>query len=324
MLDNGRVAKDMAPNGVARIIIKRIGGRVRKSVIKWYEVGMRRIDSARSDTKNDSGLVILVTGASSGIGRCVATRLSDKGHRVYGTSRHKSNNTSYKYQMIEMDVDLDDSVSRGIEHILSRERRLDVVVNNAGYGLAGSIEDTTLSEAKAQFETNFFGVMRVCRAALPAMRAQQSGYIVNISSMAGRFSLAFQGLYSASKFAVEGFSEALCAEVRRLGIHVVLVEPGDFKTGFTSSRVRAEGANQNSPYYEKYAKLLTKMESCELRGPTPERVAYVIEQIISDPSPRMRYLTGLFNQKFTAVVKHLMSHRVFEWLVLRYYGYFKR
>ncbi len=170
--------------------------------------------------------VVLVTGASSGIGKCCAEYLSQQGYRVYGTSRRtdstdseQSSSKSNLFQMIQMDVTDESFVKKGIDYIIARESRIDVLVNNAGLAIIGSLEDTTIEEAKSQLETNFFGALRVCRAVLPVMRRQRAGYIVSISSIGGLIGLPFQSAYCASKFALEGAMEALRLEVRPFGIH---------------------------------------------------------------------------------------------------------
>ena len=184
--------------------------------------------------------VVLITGASSGIGKTCADYLEALGHKVYGASRslgHKSSSEVITEEIrgkgwirVGMDVTNEKSVEQGVAHILKAEGRLDAVINSAGYGISGSVEDTAIEEAYSQFETNFFGVLRVCRAVLPIMRKQKSGCIINMSSIAGIISLPFQGLYCASKFALEGMTEALRLEVKPFGIHVVLIEPGNFRT----------------------------------------------------------------------------------------------
>jgi NAD(P)-dependent dehydrogenase (short-subunit alcohol dehydrogenase family) len=218
-----------------------------------------------------------------------------------------------------MDVDVDSSVARGIEWVLEREGRLDVLVNNAGYGAAGSVEDTSMEEAKAQFETNFFGVLRACRAALPIMREQRAGYIVTIGSLAGRVGLPFQGLYSASKFALEGLSEALRLEVRPFGIYVVLIEPGDFNTTFTARRQRTAASLENPAYRARYETALNIMEADERRGAHPLKVARLLENVIQDPAPRLRYTTGPLYQRAAALLRKVVPDRLYEWGVAKYY-----
>lgn len=267
---------------------------------------------------NDHSRVVLITGASSGIGRACAEHLGQQGYRVYGTSR-QADREAGNFELIQMDVNNADSVRRGVENILSREGQLDVVVNNAGFGIAGAVEDTSLAEARSQFETNFFGVMRVCRAVLPVMRQQRQGYIVNISSIGGIISIPFQALYCASKFALEGFTEALRAEMRSYGIRVVLIEPGDFHTNFTVHRRRVALAKQDTPYQDKFIKALEVMESDETSGPGPERIAFLLDRIINTPRPRLRYLIGPASQRIAVRLKKVLPSRIFEWLIMKNY-----
>lgn len=262
--------------------------------------------------------VVLITGASSGIGQACADRLHRRGLRVYGTSRHPQPIPG-SFDMIQMDVDSDESVQAGVALVCEREGRLDVVVSNAGCGIAGAIEDTSTEEAKAQFETNFFGTLRVCRAALPIMRAQRSGTIINISSIGGLFGIPFQGLYSASKHAVEGLSESLSMEVRRWGIRVVLVEPGDLRTGFTAARRQTAQCRENRAYQACFDAALQVIEHDETHGASPEQVARLVERIIRSRSPRLRYVVGPFYETVSVIAKRVLPPRLFEWIIARYY-----
>jgi len=267
--------------------------------------------------------VILVTGASSGIGRACAERLAHLGHRVYGTSRRApfppAPAPPGAPTMLPLDVDQDESVQRAVSFIIEQAGRLDVVVNNAGFGIGGALEDCSIEEARALFETNFFGVLRVCRAALPVMRQQGGGTIINISSLGGIIALPFQALYSASKFAVEGLSEALRMEVQPLGIHVVLVEPGDTRTGFTDARRKSPATPQNPAYAEACARALKVAESDERSGASPEQVARVVERIVHQRSPRPRYRVGPAFQKLAVVLKSILPNRLFLWALSKYY-----
>jgi NAD(P)-dependent dehydrogenase (short-subunit alcohol dehydrogenase family) len=272
--------------------------------------------------------VVLITGASSGIGKACAHHLYWKGYKVYGTSRCApwpsdapiaGTDQPETFRLIPMDVTSDESVRQGVQWILEREGHLDVVVNNAGYGLAGAVEDTELEEAKAQMETNFFGVDRLCRAALPIMRQQGGGYLVSISSIGGLIGIPFQGLYSASKFAVEGLMESLRAEVKPYGIRVVLIEPGDFHTGFTASRRKTRSAEPGTIYATRFAKALAVMEKDETRGPSPEQVGYLLERIITKKSPRLRYMIGPLSEKVAVGLKKILPSGLFEWAIMMYY-----
>lgn len=211
--------------------------------------------------------------------------------------------------MIPMDVGDDESVARAIGFVAEREGRLDVVVNNAGAGLGGAIEDTTVAEAKALFETNFFGVHRVCRAVLPILRAQGEGCIVNISSIGGVVTIPFQGFYSASKYAVESLSDALRIELRPFGIHVVVVQPGDFRTGFTESRVMSEESGGTSVYAERCSSAVSQMERDERNGGDPNQLADLFTRIVEARPPRPRYVVGMPLQKAAAALKPLVPDR---------------
>jgi NAD(P)-dependent dehydrogenase (short-subunit alcohol dehydrogenase family) len=275
----------------------------------------------------NSKRVVLITGASSGIGQASAQHLHQKGYQVYGTSRKIQRHTSRVSQaegaadfpMLHMDVDSDQSVRQGVDYILKKEGRIDVVVNNAGFGIAGAVEDTSIEEAKAQFETSVWGAFRVCRAILPIMRKQHSGYIVNISSIGGQIAIPFQGLYSAAKFALEGLTEALSMEVRPFGIHVVLIEPGDCKTQFTANRCRTLGSQKNRAYMERCNTAVGIMEHDETYGIAPHKVAQLLERIIRTPRPRLRYKVGAASQKIAVTLKKIMPGRFFERLLMMYY-----
>ncbi len=260
---------------------------------------------------------VLITGASSGIGQACARYLAARGYHVLGTSRRPQVG-SEPFEMIQMDVTDDESVRRGVQQVLEKAGRIDAVVNNAGWGFGGSVEDTSLQEAHELFEANFFGALRVCHAVLPAMRARHSGCIVNISSIGGRIGLPYQPMYSATKFAVEGLSEALRIEVRQFGIHVALVEPGDTRTGFTDNRRRTL-ACAGSAYAAKCDSALGVAEHDERAGPGPEGVARTVERILRSRSPRLRYRVASVLQQAAVVAKNVLPGGMFEWVMRMYY-----
>jgi len=265
--------------------------------------------------------VVLITGTSSGLGKACAAYLSNQGMKVYGTSRHPEKLTPVPlWTTLTMDVREAVSVEAGVATILKREGRLDVVVNNAGFGIAGAIEDTPIDEAQAQFDTNFFGTLRVIKAVLPTMRQQGSGTIINTGSIGGLIGLPFQGLYSATKFALEGLSEALSKEVRPWGIHVVLVEPGDFRTAFTSNRQIIKKSTPDSPYWEFFSRALAIMKQDESQGADPQRVARLVARIICTPHPRPRYRVGFWSQKAVATLKAFLPDRLFDSIIRSHYG----
>jgi NAD(P)-dependent dehydrogenase (short-subunit alcohol dehydrogenase family) len=264
--------------------------------------------------ENSASKVILITGASSGIGKACAEHLASRGHRVFGTSRNNPGKRG-AVEILSMDVTDDRSVREGVLRVAGEAGRIDVVVNNAGMGIAGAVEETSVEEAKRQFETNFFGILRVCRAALPILRRQGSGLIVNMSSIGGLMGLPFEGLYSASKFALEGMSEALRLEVRQFGIHVVLVEPGDFKTQFSANRVWTKESGETSAYSVSRGAVLRVIEHDEQNAPDSLNVARLVGKIVDQKSPAPRYPVGLFLQKLAVWLKRVLPAGGFERII---------
>jgi len=268
--------------------------------------------------------VVLLTGASSGIGKATAEWLMERGFRVYGTSRKaaaenagrpdKTSASGGFVAMIPLDVTSEESVENAVRTVLEREGRIDVLVSNAGMGIAGSIEDTSLGEAQEQFDVNFFGTLRTIRHVLPVMRKQGRGRIIVVSSVAGLISIPFQSMYSASKYALEALVEALRHEVAPFGIKACLVEPGDTRTGFTSSRVIAEAAGEDSPYYARFRKSLGRMEHDEQNGAPPEKVARAIHGMIMRKNPPIRRAVGP-GYKTILFLKRLLPSRLVEKLV---------
>ena len=259
--------------------------------------------------------VVLVTGASSGLGAATAAHLATLGHRVYAASRRGTVDSASAAVPLTMDVDDEASVGEAVDAVWAREGRIDVVVNCAGFGVAGAIEDTPVAMAQAQFNTNVFGVLRVCQRVLPVMRRAGAGVIVNVTSIAGELSLPFQGVYSASKFAVEGLSEALRAEVRPFGIDVVLVQPGDFRTGFTAARRVVETGG--SPYAERAGRALAIAARDEGAGADPRHVARLIARIVASRRRKLRYVTGPSAQEWLMRLRYVMPGR---WLIARHFG----
>jgi NAD(P)-dependent dehydrogenase (short-subunit alcohol dehydrogenase family) len=235
--------------------------------------------------------VVLITGASSGVGQSTARLFSQRGYRVFGTSRNPASaETMPAVEMLPLDVRADDSARACVEAVSSRGGRLDVLINNAGYELAGAVEELTQDEAKAQFETNFFGVVRMVDAVLPLMRRQKRGHIVNVSSLAGISSIPFLGIYCASKFALEGYTEALRYEVKPFNIHVSMTEAGFLKTPMMNHR---QVATNRMPDYDPWReRALNAIRASEEKAPGPDLVAETLLEIISSDRPRLRHLIG--------------------------------
>ncbi len=234
--------------------------------------------------------VALITGASSGFGQLTATLLAQKGYRVFGTSRKEHVGTPKEFEMLRLDVQSDQSVRSCMQQLLRLVDRIDLLVNNAGQVHASPIEETSLEQAKDVFETNFWGVVRITNAVLPIMRQQHGGHIINVSSLAGLIGVIGQGFYSASKFALEGYSEALSHEVRQFNIKISLIEPGFFKTNLHHA------ASQGTHVLVDYQALREAVESAVkqaiLQGGDPEKVARTIVSVAQNKSPRLRYRVG--------------------------------
>ncbi|AEI64986.1 SDR family oxidoreductase [Corallococcus macrosporus] len=267
--------------------------------------------------------VVLITGASSGIGQACAEVLGARGHAVHGTSRHPRAHGAH-HRMQVLDVTDDDSVRRAVAAVLAAEGRLDVVVNCAGFVLSGAVEDVSIDEARRQLDTNFLGVLRVCQAVLPTMRAQRSGLIVNISSMGGAAGLPFQGLYSASKFALEGLTESLRLEVASFGIEATLLQPGDVRTRVREYRVRAQRSGPGSAYRETFERVMALVESGEGAGVAPEQVARKVLSLVERQRVDVRYSVGHLSQRAALVSKRLLPARTFEHIVMALHGLSRR
>lgn len=262
--------------------------------------------------------VALVTGASLGIGQSCAALLAQKGYRVYGASR--SAVSVSPVLPVKMDVTLDHSVCEACDSIIQREGRLDVLINSAGMGMGGSLEDTSPTEARDQFEVNLIGVLRVCRAALPIMRQQGSGCIVNIGSIGGLVAIPYQGAYSASKFALEGLTECLRMEVKRFGIRVILIEPGDHRTAFSKNRRMTEASSENPAYRAACTRAVQRMIADEEAGPPPDDVARLVYKVIRTRNPRLRYTAGPRAQRAAVWLKRYAPNALVEKIISTYYA----
>ncbi len=261
--------------------------------------------------------VILITGASSGIGAVTATYLSENGFQVYGTSRNlKQENLNF--EMLKLDVLDRSSIDRAVDHILEKEGKIDVLINNAGMGITGAIEETPIEEMRKVFQTNFFGTLEVIQSVTPHMRNQGSGLIINVTSIAGYMGLPFRGIYSATKGSLEIAAEALSIETKRFGIKVVNVAPGDFATNIASGRYHTP-VFKDSPYAEIYQRNLDLMDAHVDSGQNPIVMAHKILKIINDPNPKLHYKVGESIQKFSIVLKSILPDRLYEKLIMNHY-----
>jgi short-subunit dehydrogenase len=278
--------------------------------------------------KKHYGDVVLVTGASSGIGKATAEFLVKNGFKVYGTSRKvleevaidiSSSTGGGFFHMIQLDVRSEDSAKHAVEYVLQKEGHIDILINNAGFGIAGSVEDTSIEEAYSQMDTNFFGMLRMSKSVLPSMRKQKKGLIINVSSVAGVISIPYQSMYSASKYAIEAVTEALRMELKPFGVKAAMVEPGDTKTGFTDKRIYVAASKDSSAYKDRFEKSIKVMEVSETNGPTPEKVVVkAIAKIISRKNPPVRITAG-FSYKLIVFLKRLLPSRFVEFVVSKLY-----
>ncbi|HTO21807.1 MAG TPA: SDR family NAD(P)-dependent oxidoreductase [Spirochaetia bacterium] len=266
--------------------------------------------------------VIVITGASSGFGAAAAERLALGNHRVYGLSVDAVRPAlahGGRLRHLRVDIRHEAEVRRAIRAILRREKRIDVLVNNAGLGVAGAVDETTTEEARNLFDVNFWGLHRLCRQVVPQMRRQGHGTIINVGSLAGFQAIPFQGFYSASKFAVEGISEALSMELKPFGIRVCVVEPGDAATSFVRNRVYAR-QSRRSAYGARFRSVMRTVERDEENGLDPDVVGRCIARIAERGPRRFRYMVGDPLQRAAVRVKHLVPHALFEGGALILFG----
>lgn len=264
--------------------------------------------------------VILITGISSGFGKATAGLLAENGHIVYGTIRKKAVSDT-KVHYLKMDLTDIESIKTAVSSVLENEGRIDILINNAGMHSGGPIETTPLETINLQMETNFLGMVNVIREVLPAMRLQGGGIIINFSSIGGLMGLPFQAFYSASKFAIEGFSEALRMEVHHFNIKVILINAGDFHTSNSANRrnflVRS---GMNDPYKGQFEKTLSIIEHDESKGWEPDVLARKLVKVVNCTNPRERYIIASFEQKLAVVLKYILPGKLFRMILQDHYN----
>ncbi|MCM0647184.1 SDR family oxidoreductase [Clostridium swellfunianum] len=272
--------------------------------------------------------VVLVTGASSGLGLAVATHLEKMGYTVYAGARsfkdkdkaQISTSSVENHNKIYLDVTDEESASHAVDMIVNKEGKLDILINCAAFLVLGSVEDTSVDEYKGVLETNFLGTVRMCQKVLPIMRKQKEGRIINFSSINGLMATPFQSAYTASKFAIEGMTEALSIEVQDYGIKVTLIEPSDHRSGSKNYRPHAKKADlKTSAYYDTYIKVTSKFAHDEDNGSYPEKLAEVVYKITQKKNPNLRYTVGKIDQRLSAVLKRILPARIFEKIIRGYY-----
>lgn len=263
--------------------------------------------------------VVFITGISSGFGEKTAELLAEKGHIVYGTVR-KEVESKQGIHVLKMDLTDPDSIKRAVGSVILKEGRIDILINNAGMHTGGAIETTPIENIRLQMDTNVMGLVYMLREVLPVMRKQQNGTIINFSSIGGLMGLPFQAFYSASKFAIEGLSEALRMELKPFNINVVVINPGDFHTNNTTNRRNFLANSANDPYEEQFSKSLSIIEKDENGGWPPDVLARKLVNIIETKNPHARYVIATFEQKLAVVLKNILPAGWFIKILAPHYG----
>jgi short-subunit dehydrogenase len=265
------------------------------------------------------GKVILVTGISTGFGKHISTLLAGKEYIVYGTVRDDQV-TDGRVNCIRMDLTDLETIRNGVNTIISQEGKIDVLINNGAMHSGGPLETVPLSNIRLQMETNFMGLANLTREVLPHMREKESGTIINISSIGGLMGLPFQAFYSAAKFAVEGFSEALRMEVKQFNIKVIVINPGDFHTNNTLNRRKFLPSPEDTDQYrDQFLKTLRVIEKDENNGWHPDILANKILKILKTKNPRQRYIVGSLDQKLAVYLKSFLPEKIFRKILEDHY-----
>jgi len=263
--------------------------------------------------------IIIITGISSGFGKESASLLAKAGYTVYGTVRTDCE-TEDNINTVKMDLTDTGSIFTAVDTVLRNEGRIDVLINNAGMHSGGPVEMLPPEIIKLQVDTNFMGMVHLTREVLPHMRKQGSGKIINVSSIGGMMGLPFQAFYSASKFAIEGFSEALRMEVNQFNIKVILINPGDFHTNNSANRRKYLAPSPpGDPYHLQFERTMAVIEKDEAEGWPPEILARKLLKIIECKNPKQRYIIASFEQKLAVVLKYVMPSRLFRKILEDHY-----
>ncbi len=263
--------------------------------------------------------IILITGISSGFGKQTAELLAAAGHKVYGTVR-RDVETSPSVSVLKLDLTKAESIKQTVKTIVDKEGRIDVLINNAGMHTGGPIETSPIEYIKLQMDTNFIGMVNLTREVLPVMRKQGEGTIINFSSIGGLMGLPLQAFYSASKFAIEGFSEALRMEIKQFNIKVVLINPGDFHTSNSANRRNfLAPTDSNDPYNQQYLKTMAIIEKDESNGWEPVVLAKKLVKIVDSKNPRQKYIIASFEQKLAVALKDILPGKLFAMILEDHY-----
>lgn len=262
--------------------------------------------------------VVLITGASSGIGKSIGEFLHKKGYKVYGSSRNPKHKELNGIHFVKLDVTKQETITSAIDFVIEKENRIDFLINNAGKGITGALEEIPEEEILHNFEVNYLGVLRVIRTVLPFMRKQKSGMIINITSIAGYMGLPFRGIYSATKGALELTTEAFRMELNPFNIKMTNIAPGDFATNIASGRYHTP-VYENSPYKKLYEMSLKEMDEDVAKGLPPIRMAKKVYRVMRKKNPAIHYKVGEPLQKISIALKHILPDKLYEKLLMNYY-----
>lgn len=262
--------------------------------------------------------VILITGGSSGLGKAIGEFLHHKDFVVYGTSRNPEKITNSIFPLLALDVRNTESIRHAVAEVIRISGRIDVVINNAGVGILGPVEEIPTEEIRNNFETNLYGPIEVMRAVLPQMRTQKTGLIINITSIAGYMGLPYRGIYSASKGALEILTESIRMEVKPFGIEITNVAPGEFATNIAAHRYYAP-VNQDSAYAAIYGKTIDLINEQVDAGDDPEKLAAAVYAIINTEKPNVHYKVGPLMSRFSIVLKRILPDKVYERMLMNHY-----
>ncbi|WP_299386207.1 SDR family oxidoreductase [uncultured Lacinutrix sp.] len=261
--------------------------------------------------------VILITGGSSGIGKSIGEYLKAYGYTVYGTSRSPEKYVNHPFKIVGLDVKDVATINNAVAEVIAAEGKLDVLINNAGVGITGPIEEIPEAEIQNNFDTNFFGPINVIKAVLPQMRKQNSGLVINVTSIAGYMGLPYRGVYSASKGALELLTEAFRIELKDFNVNMTNIAPGDFATNIAAGRYHAP-LKDDSPY-KKYGSVLSDIDEHVNNSSDPIAVAKMVLKVLKTKKPRTHYKVGDFMQKFSIVLKFLLPDKVYEKMLINHY-----
>ena len=263
--------------------------------------------------------VVFITGGSSGIGKAIGIQLTNRGYVVYGTSRNPDAAAKeHPFPLVTMTVNDAQSVQQAIQNVYDKEGRIDILINNAGVGITGAVEETPDEEIQQAFDTNLYGPIRAMKAVMPIMRSQQQGLIINVTSIAGFMGLPYRTIYSATKSALAIITEGMRMEAKQFGIQITNVAPGDFATNIASGRYHAPLLD-DSPYKKDYQNTLEMMNGHVDSGGDPMEVAKLVVRIVEKRHPKVHYKVGAFLQKFSVVLKNILPSKVYERMLMNHY-----